>query len=178
MWFRVTILCLVTLNFPRKPITHNTRKYSYALKWPGLIRPWSFPVCQFSPCPHSQPYIPALLPTCQPIYSSPQATTHILINGNSPHTDKGFPDVPCWALFLSFRLQRWTEWYRDRGKESAIMKRKRRIRWGRTPHTLPSLISPPQKTGRSGCPLEEHKHWGLGKFSLDIPVLLKSHITG
>lgn len=46
------------------------------------------------------------------------------------------------------------------------------------PHPPLSLISPPQKTSQSSCPLEQHKHRGLGKFSLDIPVLLKSHTTG
>lgn len=45
-----------------------------------------------------------------------------------------------------------------------------------TPSSL--HISPPRETGRSGCPLEEHKHRRLGKFSLDIPVLLKSRSTG
>lgn len=49
---------------------------------------------------------------------------------------------------------------------------------GERPVPSSSHTSPPQETGRSGSPLEEHKHWRLGKFSLDRPVLLKSRTTG
>lgn len=78
------------------------------------------------------------------------------------------------------------------GRSDTEEKKEKRTMWRRTPltPTLPpsppplfclfsiSSISPPQKTGWSSHPLEEHKRWGLGKFSLDIPVLLKSHGTG
>lgn len=83
-----------------------------------------------------------------------------------------------WAHFWPRSPLRGGPSDRDRGTECAIMKPKERES-GEAERPTPSSshISPPQKTGQSSCPLEEHKHSGLGKFSLDIPVLLKSRIT-
>lgn len=117
-------------------------------------------------------------PTCQPIYSGPQATRQSFIQKELTSYSQGLLQFAAERCFCFLTLQRWTQRYRDRGTECAIMKRKRGES-GEGERPTPSSVhtSPPQKTGQSSCPLEEHKHRGLGKFSLDIPVLLKSHIT-
>lgn len=125
------------------PNTHtNPHTHTLCNDMKGLIRPWSFSCMPAQ----SLPSLP-VAHTC--IYSTHLSANLFWPSGNNSKLNQWqltsysrglLQPLTAGHRFCSFRLQRWTEWYTDRGRESAIMKRKRG-EWGEVERPTPSPLA-------------------------------------